>query len=325
MTTQEKILEILEKNKGVAISGEEVATALNVSRAAIWKAVNGLKEKGYNIVSTTNRGYCLSQENDILSASGIKANILNKDISVIYKESTISTNDDLLLLAQNGCKDTIVEVSSFQQGGKGRLGRTFVSPKGGIYISFLVHFKNLELKDITIITPMAAVAVLNCVKKTLNLDLDIKWVNDLFYKGKKVCGILTQACVDVENSSTSSVVVGIGIDYKLDLNTLPLELQPIVGTLIPNMQNTECNTNKFVGTLIDEMFNMLKDFPNKNFLQVYKDHSIVLGKEVQYTYNNEAKTGLVIDIDDDCALLIRQESGNIQKLNSGEVSIKIQK
>lgn len=324
MSTQSKILEILEKNNGVAISGEEMATILKVSRASVWKAIKSLKEKGYNIESTTNKGYCLKKASDILSEGAIKA-YTKRNVQIIYKDVTVSTNDDLLQIAQSGCKDIVIEIASCQQGGRGRLGRTFSSPKGGIYISFLLHFKNIELKDVAIITPMAAVAVLKTAKKALDLDLDIKWVNDLFYKGKKICGILTQAYVDVENASTSSVVVGIGVDFEIDINTLPKEIINIVGTLIPNDQKTQCSANKFAGILIDEMLDLYDNFDKRSFIDTYKAHSIVLNKEINFVYNNEKKEGIVLDIDNDCALLIKENNGNILKINSGEVSIKLNK
>ena len=327
MNTKSEVLKILEENKGKAMSGADIANSLHLTRTSMWKAINELKEEGYKIDSSTKKGYVFSGDNNKLSSEGILA-YLDKDlgdIKVLYKDRVESTNKDLLELAASGEKDIVVEAASYQSSGRGRIGRKFESPEGGIYFSILLNMRGVDFNRITIITPMAAVAVARAVEKLTKKSVGIKWVNDVFIDGKKICGILTQASIDIETNSINSAVVGIGIDFQLKDKDIPSELKDIIGTIYREDETPLISQNELLANVVNELVYMYKDLTNKAFLREYISHSIVLGKEISFDLNNNHMEGVAIDIDDNAALIVRLQNGEEIKLNSGEVSIKISK
>lgn len=150
MTTREKILELLEAERGVYFSGEDIAGRLSVSRAAVWKAVKALQKDGYAIDAVTNKGYCLSAETDILSVQGIRKylnrEIAGSDISVL--QTAASTNALLREKADSGAPEGCMILANEQTGGRGRLSRSFFSPQDtGIYMSLLLRPENYSAKE----------------------------------------------------------------------------------------------------------------------------------------------------------------------------------
>ncbi len=327
MSTKGEVLKILENNKNQAISGNDIAKTLNITRTSIWKAINELKQEGYMIESSTKKGYIFSGDNNKLSLEGVES-LLNKELGnfrVIYRKETESTNKDLLELADKGERNLIVEIAEKQTLGRGRIGRKFESPEGGIYFSILLDLKGIEVSKITILTPMAAVAVVRSIEKLTNKKVGIKWVNDIFLDNKKICGILTQASLDLETNTIGSCVVGIGIDYKLDVEKLPENLKEIVGTIFDKNEVPSVTQNELVSCILNELVSMYKKLDNKEFLKEYVSHSIVLGKNIEFMLNNEKLEGKAVTIDENAALIVECKNGQNIKLNSGEVSIKLSK
>ena len=325
MSTKSEVLKILENNKNKAISGNDIAKTLNITRTSIWKAINELKQEGYMIDSSTKKGYIFSGNNNKLSLEGVEG-LLNKklgDFRVVYKKETESTNKDLLELADKGERNLIVEIAEKQTSGRGRIGRKFESPEGGIYFSILLDLKGIEISKITILTPMAAVAVARSIEKLTNKKVGIKWVNDIFLKDKKICGILTQASLDLETNTIGSCVVGIGIDYKLDIERLPENLKDIVGTIFNKNEVPSVTQNELVANILNELVSMYRNLDDKEFLKEYISHSIVLGKNIEFMLNNEKLEGKALSIDENAALVVECNNGQTIKLNSGEVSIKL--
>ena len=191
---KENIISILESNKGLFISGEKIANDLKVSRTAIWKAIKSLKNDGYNIHSVSNKGYALSKETDILSSKVIKNNMLKyaDKFNFIIHKTVASTNIIARELAINGAESGTVVIAEEQTSGYGRNGKSFFSPYGtGIYMSIILNLKKeKKIFNSSFITTAAAMAVSKSIEEISNENTQIKWVNDVFINGKKVCGIL---------------------------------------------------------------------------------------------------------------------------------------
>ena len=229
---KDDILRELEQNRGKAISGQDMADKFKVSRNAVWKAVNSLKNSGYNIESHRTLGYYIPNDSDVISEEGIR-NFLPeelKDINIITYDSLDSTNNEAKrLLANDENVAPCLIISDGQTRGRGRGGKSFLSEKGkGIYMS-LIFSRELSQDESDIITIYAAVAVKRVIERYIRDEVGLKWVNDIFYKNKKVAGILTEAISDLESKMISTVIIGIGINIKeFDV---PDEYKDVIGFL----------------------------------------------------------------------------------------------
>lgn len=229
---KDDILRELEQNRGKAISGQDMADKFKVSRNAVWKAVNSLKNAGYNIESHRTLGYYIPNDSDVISEEGIR-NFLPeelKDINIITYDSLDSTNNEAKrLLANDENVAPCLIISDGQTRGRGRGGKSFLSEKGkGIYMS-LIFSRELSQDESDIITIYAAVAVKRVIERYIRDEVGLKWVNDIFYKNKKVAGILTEAISDLESKMISTVIIGIGINIKeFDV---PDEYKDVIGFL----------------------------------------------------------------------------------------------
>ena len=235
MTSKEKVLAILEKNKETYTSGEEIATELGLSRNAIWKAINELKKSGYEIDAVTNKGYKLSGDSDIISKAGIEA-CLDKEtlglISDIQVFDTLeSTNRKAKEMAILSLKHGTVVISKEQTLGRGRKDHSFFSPKGGIYLSVVLDPNKLSTLEPDKITTFIGNCVCRAISELTGIKPYIKPVNDLFVNDKKICGILTESGSEFETGLVQWIVVGIGINFDSDISKFPKELKPIVASL----------------------------------------------------------------------------------------------
>jgi BirA family biotin operon repressor/biotin-[acetyl-CoA-carboxylase] ligase len=233
MSTKGSVLKALEENKGTAVSGEELASRLDISRAAVWKAIQELRREGYRIDAITNRGYCLAGDSDVLSAEGIlpyvKGDVPADRIRVF--KSVESTNLTAKKIALDGAQPGTVIIAEEQTKGRGRMGRSFYSPPaGGIYMSFILK-PRLDTAKSVLITTAASVAVCKAIEEVTGISCRIKWVNDIYKGDKKICGILTEAVTDFESGQIDYIVLGIGVNYNTARTDFPEELAGIAGSL----------------------------------------------------------------------------------------------
>ena len=312
MSVKQNVIALLEENRSKVISGQELANQLYVSRAAIWKAIKTLKEEGYNIEATPNKGYVLLENSDVLSKQGI-AYYLTEEIDIFSYKTIDSTNTQMKKLAINGVKNHSVIVSEEQSAGRGRFGRSFYSPaQKGVYMSVLLKTGD-SLQNATMITIKTAVAVRRAIAKLYDIEVAIKWVNDLYYRGKKVCGILSEAISDFESGMIEAIIIGIGINVSTD--NFPLEIASIATSL--GLQ--EANRNQFIAEILNQLFAIIdEDF--KLVLNEYRMASCVLHKQITFNQKGEQFTGLVREIND-LGNLVVSSNGAEMVLTAGEVSI----
>lgn len=329
MNVKEDVLKLLEQKKGIYISGEEIAKELNVSRTAVWKAVNTLNEEGYSISGINKLGYCLNTGTDILSVEGILRELPNEqkdkfDIR-IYK-TVSSTNTLLKKMASEGEAEWTVVLAKEQTEGKGRMNRKFYSPSDtGIYMSILLR-PDFAATESLFITTMAAVAVAEGIDDILHTETKIKWVNDIYQNDKKVCGILTEASINVENAKLEYAVLGIGINVKEPKTEFPEEIRHIAGSLGGEKLSDEKSDNlrnRLIADILVRIYNYYLRLDRHEFMSKYKEKSMLIGKEVYILSDKEQKGLQVLDIDENAALVVQDFEGNIQHISSGEVSVRL--
>ncbi len=321
---KENIISILESNKGLFISGEKLANDLNVSRAAVWKVVKSLKNEGYDILSVSNKGYALSKETDILSSKIIKDNMpkyRGKFNFVIYK-TVESTNIVARGMAMNGADSGTVVIAEEQTSGYGRNGKSFFSPYGtGIYMSIILNLKKeKKIFNSSFITTAAAMAVSKSIEEISNENTQIKWVNDVFINGKKVCGILTEGAFSFEDGKLDYAVIGIGINVNFPKNGFPEEINNIAVS-INKMQNNKDIRNILIAKILERMYEYY--FNNAAFYDEYKKRSFLIGKKVSLNIDNEEHIVKVLDIDKTFALVAEFQDGKIDRIVSGSVNHRV--
>lgn len=323
MTTKRRILAFLEENIGQYISGQRIANHLNISRSAVWKAVSALESEGYLIEAVKNKGYRLVGVYDELTEKSILTRLENRDIYKIKVFDTIdSTNTALMRAAGDGAAHGLVYCARSQLGGKGRLGRRFLSEsRNGLYFSILLR-PNLSPEDAAFLTTVAAVAVCRAIEKSSNLKPRIKWVNDVFIGNKKVCGILTQASMSFEAALVEYAVVGIGINVFAPIEGFDDEISDIAGAVFEN--NEQCTKSQLLVLVLDEFAKLYDMMSNKKYImEQYRKRCFVIGERVTVCRGNDSFVGTVEGIDDDCALLVRRDDGTLVRLVSGEISIRL--
>lgn len=329
MTTKEAVLLYLQEHAGEPISGEKMALALNKSRTSIWKAIQSLKKEGYAIDSSTNKGYTLSENNDVLSEQQINQELIQQHHPINWviqtMESTTSTNDLAKLYANQNSTTPAIFISEEQTAGRGRLGRKFVSPaKTGVYIS-LCLFPTIALEDLSLITCATAVACVETLEELTGKSLNIKWVNDLFYQDKKVGGILTEVISDFESQQVQSLIVGMGINLIDALDAFPKELHSIVGSIFPSLREYKehaFNRNHFIATFLEKWAVYYQNLSKRDFINSYRKHSNVIGKAVKVIEGNHVYHAFAKDIDENGRLIIEKEDKCLHALSYGEVSIR---
>lgn len=237
MSSKDKVLELLENNKDEFLSGEVIAAKLGLSRNAIWKAINELRKKGYDIQAVSKKGYLLSTSNDIISAQGIVSYIEDADSSCIEKfyvyDNVDSTNKLAKEMAIKGAEHGTLVIAKSQDGGRGRRDHSFFSPEGGIYMSIILSPDKLSSLEPDRITTQTGNAVCSAIDKLCRVRPRIKPINDLFIEDKKICGILTESLQEFDSGDLLWIVVGIGINFDSDISKFPEELRGKVGALFP--------------------------------------------------------------------------------------------
>jgi BirA family biotin operon repressor/biotin-[acetyl-CoA-carboxylase] ligase len=323
MSVKSEVLHILEQYKGKSISGQELAEKLGVSRTAIWKSINSLKEEGYLIHGVSNKGYSLSSSSDVLSSEGVRTFLKNeyKDIPITVYKTIGSTNTEAKLLSTQSAQHGTVILSEEQTQGRGRMGRDFYSPaESGIYMSIILK-PNINIADSVLITTAAAVAVCLAIDKFTNQESKIKWVNDIYINDRKICGILTEAVTDIESGTINSVIVGIGLNVKTEL--FPTEIKEIAGSIFSSNDDTFIR-NQLSAEIINNAISMCGKLEDRTFLEIYKDRSMIIGEKIRYLKNGQWFDGYAQDIDEYGGLIVFHDDGHKEVLHSGEITVRKQ-
>lgn len=320
MILKEKILEELENNSDVYISGQTLAEKFGVSRNAVWKAINQIKEDGCKIASVNNKGYRLLSRNEALSKEKITEDMtdLSKKLNLIILKAIDSTNNEAKRMTADGFRGNALIVANEQTKGRGRLGKSFYSPKNtGIYMTFLFS-TDVKMSNAIQVTTATAVAVVRAIESLTNVRPTIKWVNDVYIGSKKVCGILTEAVTDFETGLVQSIIIGIGINISTE--DFPEQIENIACSLGVN----GLSRNKVIAAVSNELLAICSNFDNKSYIKTYRDHSLILGKSIDFYKNNVKYNAVAVDIDSTGGLIVKLPNGRTEILNSGEITVRLQ-
>ena len=240
-------------------------------------------------------------------------------MNIIKFDSVDSTNTVAKRLARQGADEGCIVLADRQTCGRGRTGKHFHSPEGGIYMSIVLR-PSFSAPDARLITPAAAVAVCRVLERRTGESFDIKWVNDIYKNGRKVCGILTESAPG-KNGGLEWAVLGIGINLFPDGTPLPDELKSIVGYIYP--AETPTDKTALAGEVAEEFFAIYPTITDRLFADEYRRRMFLTGKTVTVIKDGCELSAEVLGTDGDLRLLVRFGDGNETALGAGEVSIKL--
>ena len=319
---KEKILKILTQANDY-ISGQALCNELNVSRTAIWKYMNQLKEDGYEIEAVTNRGYRLKNRPDVLYANEIKSklNTLSWAREIYYYDEVDSTNNVAKKLAEDGAPHGTLVITEMQTAGKGRRGRNWSSPKGsGIWMTFILR-PQIGPDRASMLTLVSAMAVQKAIEKETGLKAVIKWPNDIVVNGKKVCGMLTEMSAELE--WINYVVVGIGINANT--KKFPEEIADVATSLSIELGRdiTRSNLVAGFGAAFEGYYDrFIKNGDMSDLMDEYNKNLANLDNKVKILDPKGEYTGISKGINKEGELLVTDEDGNERIVRSGEVSVR---
>ena len=313
---KEKILEYLKK-KHDYFSGDEIGQHLGISRQGLWKHIQDLKDSGYDIVAVPHLGYRLESCPDRLFifevTRGLNTKFIGKKIH--YFDYLASTMDIAMQLGMQAAPSGTLVLAESQTKGRGRLGRSWFSPKyKGIYLSLILRPGILPAAS-PILTLLSAVSICEAIKKVVDLDAQIKWPNDVFIHNKKVAGILTEMNAEVDK--VNFVVTGIGLNVNNDKKSLIAQ-----ATSLKEQAGASVNRILLLQELLRRIENnyfLLEDKGSQVIVDKWRNFSFTLGRRVKVYCQNKHIEGSAVDIDNDGGLLIRKDSGLMQKVSSGDV------
>ncbi len=313
MGIKSDVLHFLMERSGEFISGEVMAERLSVSRMSICKAVQSLERDGYAVESSKRLGYRVISD-DVLSADTVR-HYLRDDIGLVFFSDIDSTNNKAKELAVSGMKTPFAVVAEKQHGGKGRLGRSFSSPTGGLYFS--ICLSGSEVPDPDLLTTSASLAVSRALTAA-GAETEIKWVNDLYHNGKKCTGILTEGIVNMDVGGLDKAIIGIGINYETPLSSFSKDLLGIVTSLFPD-GNAPVSRARMIASCIEGVV----DIQGEDFLDEYRARCFILGRELNVIKAGVSRVARAESIDDRGHLAVVYEDGTREALSSGEVTLKL--
>ncbi len=259
-----------------------------------------------------------------LNADEIIRYSCSNQYTVLCKSSAVSTNTELMNMAKNGAVDCTVLVAEHQTGGRGRLDRSFFSPRGsGVYFSVLIR-KNITAKNAVSLTTDAAVAVALALEEISGKSVDIKWVNDIYLNNRKICGILAESSVNPQTNAVDFAVIGVGINILPPKNCFPDDIKCIAGYLTDTTTDDDI-LNRAVGRVLYHLNRVIDGFSKDTVLSEYRNRLIYKGERVNVFCNNITYPATVLDIDNDFRLIVKLDNGEIVHLSTGEVSVKANK
>ena len=323
MNVKQSLISLFENNRGRFLSGEELAERLGCSRAAVWKAVAALRNEGYSIDAVTGKGYCLTTAADVLSAAGIEKYLPAGRCGFtldVRRRVEGSTNNILKDMAAQGAPAGTVLVCGEQTGGKGRLGRSFFSPSDtGLYMSILLR-PDMPAADAVRITTAAAAAVAMAIEDCTESSPRIKWVNDVYVNGLKVCGILTEASFSLENGGLDYAVTGIGINAYEPAGGFPDELRGRAGAVCESRR--EDMRNRLAASVLRYFAKCCGDLFSKDMLAYYRSKLMWQGESIRVISGSSEYPCTLLGVSDSYALRVRLEDGSEREVSSGEITVR---
>lgn len=321
MKEKDNLLKLLFFYSNNYISSDSLGKKLGISQKKVYRLIEELRNEGYNIHACKNRGFSLYDLNDTLSPSELSKYYPVSLDKIRVFSSLPSTNSTAKEMAIYGAPEGTVVLAEKQSKGHGRFERFFFSPAdSGLYMSIILR-PNLSPSECLLITTLAAVAVAETAEILTSHPAKIKWVNDIFFKEKKIAGILAESAFTPDGQKIDYVILGIGLNIYPPKDGFPKSLQNVAGSLFEApVPHGRC---RVASCILNRFFSYYPHINNKLFLDSYKKRSFLTGKTIEIQKSNQTYAAKVLDIEDDFSLRIKLPNGEIKNLSSGEVSIKI--
>ncbi|MFH0739343.1 MAG: biotin--[acetyl-CoA-carboxylase] ligase [Candidatus Omnitrophota bacterium] len=313
---QDKILDLLKRSQGY-LSGEEISNRLKISRQTLWKYIQDLRDAGYDIVAVPHLGYQLVSCPDRLFPCEITHNLNTKFIGkrISYFDTVSSTMDIAVEMGMRGCVEGAIVIAEGQSRGRGRFNREWFSPKyKGIYLSLILR-PRIAPNAAPILTLLAAVSICEAIKEVTGIDARIKWPNDILIHNKKLAGILTE--ISAETDITHFVVIGLGLNVNNDKKSLIAGATSLAEQKKEKISRTELLQE--ILRRIEGNYLELQENSAGAILDKWRKSNLTLGRRVRVVSNKNTREGQALDIDTDGALLIRNDSGLIEKVMAGDI------
>ncbi len=315
---REELLRILMQRLGSYISGEELATKLGVSRTAIWKQIRTLKARGVEI-EVGKQGYRLTSMPDLLLESEIRRYLKARRFGrrLYIHERVASTNDLAKELARSEEEEGSVVIAEEQTHGRGRVGRVWLSPRGGLWFSLILR-PNIAPEEAPKITLIFGAGVAKTLRRLYHVDASIKWPNDVLIHDRKVCGILTE--VEAELDMLNFLVVGVGINANNSTQSFPEEIRSGATSLV-EVLGKNVDRNRLLAELLNEFERSYEIFLKggmRSLLIDWEDLCSTLGKRVRILTPRETIEGEAVKIDEEGALILKTDAGKQRRIIYGE-------
>lgn len=322
--SKDLVYRLLLERGGQFISGEEISRQVGISRAAVWKAVDGLRRDGYTVEARSGLGYALLQAPDALSQREILRYLSDAPpVRLDCLQEIDSTNSYLKRIALEGAPHGTVAVADYQSGGRGRTNRTFLSPRGkGVYLSILLRPRQTP-EELLPVTALTAVAVSDAIEAVCGLRPKIKWTNDLLLGGRKLVGILTEMALEGESGAVESLVIGAGVNvHHTDADFTPEVAQ--MATSLYAQTGYHISRPRLAAEMIRALDRLARTLGGdlSAYREAYRRDCLTLGREVQLLWSGDREVVFAEDIDDQFGLIVRRGDGSRTVIRSGEVSVR---
>jgi len=319
--SKDKILQLLRSSKAGFLSGADLASRLGISRTMVWKHIKALEREGFGIEAVPSQGYRIIQVPDTLRQNelgqGLKTSIIGKDIRLFPE--VVSTNTLAMEAASQGAPEGTVIIAEAQTGGKGRLGRTWISPKGNLYLSVILR-PQIPTHKAPLITLVGAVAVASAIRKHSSVQAAIKWPNDILISGKKVAGLLTE--MSAEPDRIRHIALGIGVDVNMELQELPLDVRMNATTLAVEA-GAQVDRKMLLQQILLDLEHWYRIFltSEAEVLKEWEQLNMTIGCRVTVSGMGEVFEGLAQGIDQEGRLMVALDDSTIRIVAAGDVTI----
>ncbi len=317
------IIDIFKNSMDNFVSGQSLSNKIKITRTAVWKHIEGLRKKGYVIDSIPSKGYRLVEIPDRMSPDEIrgilKTGIIGKEL--LFFDEVASTNDIAMERGAKGDAEGLVVVSEGQSHGKGRMGRTWVSPKNvNLYLSILLR-PDISPPYAPVLTMMAAISTAQAITDVTGLKTIIKWPNDILVEQKKVSGILTE--MNAEQERINHVVIGIGINVNMKSSDFPDNLR-MPATSLMECMNKKVDRLNLLGTLINTLERDYEELQNSGVMSIFnrwRKRCDILNKRIKVSLPGEVITGMAEDFTPEGGLILRLDGREKKVIYAGDVSL----
>jgi BirA family transcriptional regulator, biotin operon repressor / biotin---[acetyl-CoA-carboxylase] ligase len=318
-----KVLKFLQTHNTEYLSGQDLSDVLRISRVAIWKHIKKIQDLGYTVESKQKLGYKLTENSDILFPWEVTSELKTKLIGqkAYYFDSIDSTQNQALKMANEPENNGAVIIAATQTGGKGRTGRKWISPKGGIWFSIILHPK-FDISITTLFPIASSLALSKAIENTFEITPELKWPNDLTIKGKKIAGILVDAAF--ESNKIESLVLGVGINFNVDVKAIKKTLKDtpnFYGVTSLSEQNKKVKPIQLLQNFfveLEKIYELLNKKQTKKIILEWTKRSSTLGKNVEINTTDGKIKGKATKIDEDGALIILNKN-KTQKVIAGDI------